>query len=288
MPAPFTPGFPDARFPSSHMIRLSIITPCWNSARTLERTLRSVLDQGYGNLEYILVDGGSQDGTVDIIRKYEGRLARWVSEKDRGVYDAMNKGIGMATGDWVGIINSDDLYAPGVFSRLAALSGEDADIHYGDVRMLYPDRQPLVVRSAAALGRASFWHMPVQHPAAFVRRSVYVEDGGFREGMRIAADYDLMLRLFLKGRRFRHCPEVWAEMDAGGLSDNRWREGKREIRESAERQGVFHPPLSLLYNLDVARVGVSKRLEGMPLLSAAQRAYRNLKASSQRSARAPG
>lgn len=259
-------------------MKLSIVTPCFNSARTLERTIQSVLDQGYGDLEYILVDGGSKDATLDIIRKYEARVTRWISEKDSGVYDAMNKGVRMATGDWVGIINSDDAYVPGLFGKLADRAREtDAEVIYGDMRMMYRDRLPRVYPSAGRLSKAGFWRMPIQHPATFVKREVYLQEGVFRDDFRISGDYELMLRFFARGRRFLHCPEVWAEMDPGGLSDTRWREGKREIRKAAEIHGIFRPPMSLLFRADVARMEVTQFMQTVPVLKVLQKAYRDAK-----------
>lgn len=270
-------GLPRAQ-DKDRALKISIVTPCFNSARTLERTIRSVLDQGHPDIEYFLVDGGSKDSTLDIIRKYEGRVTRWISEKDSGVYDAMNKGLRMATGRWVGIINSDDAYAPGTFARVEAMAESgDADILYGDIRMMYAHRLPVVYPSDGALSSASFRRMPIQHPAAFVRREVYEADGIFDPAFRISGDFELMLRFHARGRRFRHSSEVWAEMDPGGLSDKRWMEGKKEIRKALELHGAFHPPLSLLFRADVARMKVSQVLEGVPVLRDLQKAYRNAK-----------
>src|SRR6185369_4233383 len=118
--------------------KISIVTPSFNQAPFLERTIQSVLDQGYENLEYIIIDGGSKDGSVDIIRKYSSRLAYWVSEPDSGQSDAINKGLRSASGDWLAWQNSDDVYYPGAFASLAraAAAHPDAGLITGDMAMI--------------------------------------------------------------------------------------------------------------------------------------------------------
>lgn len=258
--------------------KLSIITPCFRSAQTLEKTILSVLGQGYPNLEYIIVDGGSQDGTLDIIRKYQDKITNWISEPDKGVYDAMNKGIRMATGDWIGIINSDDYYLPGVFEKINLLAGQGgAEILYADIRMNFLDRRSYVYRSAPLLSPGKFWKMPIQHPTVFVKREVYEQDGLFQETYRIGADYALILKLFMKGRRFRYVREVWVEMEPGGLSDDRWLEGKREIRKAAREYGIFAFPMNAIFHLDNLKTTFALSLQGVPVVNRVQRFYRNSK-----------
>jgi glycosyltransferase len=171
-------------------LKISIITVCYNAEKYLEEAIESVLSQDYDNFEYIIIDGGSTDGTLDIIRKYEDRLAYWVSEPDRGIYDAMNKGIAKASGDIIGMINSDDYYFPDAFKKVAAafegknLSGYIfwGDIMYNEERVL-GWRQWNVKRGAFA-----------PHPSMFCPKKVYEQLGTYNLKYKILADYDFMYR----------------------------------------------------------------------------------------------
>jgi glycosyltransferase involved in cell wall biosynthesis len=195
--------------------RISVVTPSFNQARYLERTILSVLDQGYPNLEYIIIDGGSTDGSVEIIRKYEDRLAFWVSEADRGQAHAINKGLLMATGDWVGWQNSDDIYYPGCFSSLVAAASRyaAAGLIIGNMNLLDPDDKLLrdlkyvrpTYHSILAEG------MRLTNQAAFWRKEVHQEIGYLDESLSCGFDYDWFLRL-LRVRRAAHVNRTW-----GGL-----------------------------------------------------------------------
>lgn len=145
---------------SSVLPKISVVTPSFNQAAYLERTLRSVLDQGYPNLEYIVIDGGSTDGSVEIIRRYADRLAFWTSEADRGQTDAINKGLRRATGEWVAWQNSDDIYYPGAFHDLSAVAAKHpkAGLIIADMMLIDEHDRPLrdiryVKPSYRALGR---------------------------------------------------------------------------------------------------------------------------------------
>lgn len=200
---------------NSNWPRISVITPSFNQAAFLERTILSVLEQGYPNLEYIVIDGGSRDGSVDIIRKYESRLAYWVSEADQGQAHAINKGLQRASGDWIGWQNSDDIYYPGSFTSLvrAARLSAKADLIIGDMNLVDENDQVLhqlkyvrpTYRSMLAEG------MVMTNQAAFWRRSVHGEIGYLDESLHCGFDYDWFLRL-LHRRRARHVSETW-----GGL-----------------------------------------------------------------------
>jgi len=148
-------------------MKISIITVSKNAGLTIESCIRSVLDQDYPNIEYIIIDGGSTDGTVDIIKRYEGDISIWISEKDEGIYDAMNKGINMASGDIVGFLNSDDLYAgPDILELVAeAFHNNDTDSCYGDLVYVLKDDTDKVVRNwkSCELDHELFkngWHPP--------------------------------------------------------------------------------------------------------------------------------
>ena len=213
-----------------YTMKISIITTAYNSARTLRDTMESVLRQTYTDYEYIIVDGSSKDGTVDLIREYEPRFEgrmRWISEPDRGIYDAMNKGIAMATGEVVGLLNSDDFYASDdVLSTIAqAFMLPDApDAIYGDVH--YVDEKDItkVVRYYSSKKftreRIRMGYMPA-HPSFYVRRECYERYGTFDTSYRVASDFDNILRLiYIHNIRTRYIAKDFVAMRMGGASSS--------------------------------------------------------------------
>lgn len=207
---------------------ISLITATYNSGKTVENTLRSVLAQTYKEIDYWVVDGGSKDDTMDIVRKYEplfgGRL-HWISEPDRGIYDAMNKGISHSTGDVVGILNSDDHFTSNdVLERVAAEMQADntLDAVYGDIHFIKDGAPDRIVRYYSSKYFYPFWlrfgFMPA-HPSFYARREVFEKHGLYSLDYKIAADYDMMVRLFLKHRiKAKYMPMDFVTMLMGGLS----------------------------------------------------------------------
>ena len=211
-------------------MKISIITTAYNSARTLRDTMDSVLRQSYSDYEYIVVDGASKDGTVDLIREYEPRFEgrmRWVSEPDRGIYDAMNKGIAMATGDVVGLLNSDDFYtSDDVLETIARefVSPAAPDAIYGDVH--YVDEKDItkVVRYYSSKKftskRMCMGYMPA-HPSFYVRRECYERYGTFDTTFRVAADFENLLRMiYINKIRTRYVAKDFVAMRMGGASSS--------------------------------------------------------------------
>lgn len=209
-------------------MKISIITATYNSARTIEDTIKSVLAQTYDDIEYIVVDGVSSDDTVEIVRKYEplfnGRL-RWVSEKDKGLYDAMNKGFAMATGEVVGILNSDDYFTSNdVVERfVGAFNDKDVDAIYGDIHFIKDDAPDKCVRYYSSKRFAPFClrfgFMPA-HPSFYCRKSVYEKAGYYRTDYEIGSDYEMMVRLFLVHKiRAKYLPIDFVTMRTGGVSN---------------------------------------------------------------------
>lgn len=200
---------------SSRFPKISVVTPSFNQAEYLERTLRSVLDQGYENLEYIVIDGGSTDGSVEIIRKYEHRLTYWVSQADRGQADAINQGLRRATGEWVAWQNSDDIYFPGSFHDLvqAAARHPEAGLIVGDlmlidahdrplrdIRYVKPSHQALKAEGMLLANQASFW-----------RRDVQRELGWLDEAYHCSFDYEWFLRLTEHVEAI-HVNQIWGAL----------------------------------------------------------------------------
>ena len=208
-------------------MRISIITAAYNSGRTLRDTMCSVLSQSYPDFEHIIVDGGSKDNTVSLIQelepKYKGRL-RWISEPDRGIYDAMNKGIAMATGDVVGILNSDDFYtSEDVLTKVAIQMMDDKiDAVYGDIHFVDDDDLQTCVRYYSS--RYFYWWMMAMgyqpaHPSFYCRKSVYEKHGAFDLSFNIASDFEHMLRvLFVNRIKARYIPMDFVTMRTGGAS----------------------------------------------------------------------
>lgn len=181
----------------------SVITVVRNGAAHLEQAIASVLAQSCRDFEYIIIDGGSMDGTLEIIRKYEDRIDCWVSEPDSGIYEAMNKGMGLARGELIGLLNADDFYEPDALERVAACFREKAvcGIYYGDNYVLQEDLH-LTYRRRADL--RCWLGMSICHQAMFVHRDVYRDLAGYREEFRFAADYDFLLRAVAAGVDFLH------------------------------------------------------------------------------------
>lgn len=201
--------------------KVSIITPCLNSAGTIGQTIESVLNQTYKNIEYIVVDGGSTDGTLDIIRGYlsrfQGRM-KYVSEKDKGIYDAMNKGIKMSHGRLIGIINSDDYYEfDAVENVVTHMTADRYQVVYGCCRVLN-NRQVVDVLKNSHQDLAD---QMIPHPTCFVTRNVYCDFGMFLKTFKIANDYELMCRLYKSGEvKFIQIKRILANFRMGGTSSN--------------------------------------------------------------------
>jgi glycosyltransferase involved in cell wall biosynthesis len=207
-------------------MKVSIITVCYNSASHVEDAINSVAAQDYGNIEHIIIDGGSTDGTIALLEKHDGRIASWISEPDRGIYDAMNKGIGMATGEVIGLLNSDDFYYnSSIISQVAAaFEDQKIDAVYGDLIFIDPENLNRTVRtySSAKWSPARFarGYMPA-HPTFFVRRKYYEKFGLFETDYRIAADYEMLIRLlFVNKLKYKYLPLTMVKMRKGGVSSS--------------------------------------------------------------------
>ncbi|HEX5001807.1 MAG TPA: glycosyltransferase family 2 protein [Bacteroidia bacterium] len=207
-------------------MKISIITITYNSAKTVEETIKSVAAQDYQDLEYIIVDGKSKDRTLEIVNKYASKISNLVSEKDNGLYDALNKGIKLATGDVIGMLHSDDVYSDSnVISKVAALfeSSSQPDAVYADLVFVDRTNPDKVLRTwkAGEYEPGSFlkgWMPP--HPTFFVKREVYEKLGGFNTTLKLSADYELMLRFIHKnGIRVAYLPETIVKMRMGGVSN---------------------------------------------------------------------
>lgn len=214
-------------------MKISIVTSTYNSDSTIEETLKSVLCQTYCNWEIIVVDGASTDGTTGILKKYEplmGGRMRWISEPDKGIYDAMNKGIRLASGDIIGILNSDDYYTTddilqtiiNTYNEEEKNSGQKLDAIYGDVHYIKPGAPDICVRYySSAIFRP--WKLRIgfmpAHPSFYCRREVYDKVGLYSTDYHIASDFDMMVRVFhCNSFNYRYIKKDFVTMRTGGIS----------------------------------------------------------------------
>ena len=208
-------------------MKISIITITFNSAKTLLRALESVQAQTYKDIEHVIVDGQSTDGTRKLIEAYakEHANVRWISEKDDGIYNAINKGIAMATGDVIGLLHSDDtLYSTDSIEYIAnAFAQTDANVVYGDLQYRKGGKVVRHWKSNAFNSRTLKYGWMPPHPTVYVRREVYEQVGPYDDWFRISADYDMLLRIFTAGYKTYYIPKVLVSMEIGGVSNRNTR-----------------------------------------------------------------
>lgn len=205
-------------------MKVSIITVTYNSEVTIEDTLRSVALQTYSNIEHIIIDGSSKDKTIEIVKKFN-HVVKIISEPDKGIYDAMNKGINIATGEIVGILNSDDFYqSDNIISKIVQVIEEkNVDSVYGDVKFVKSENLNKIVRYYSSANwnseKFAFGYMPA-HPSFFVKRKAYQNCGLFKTDYKISADYELMVRfLYVNKLSSQYINEPLVVMRAGGVSN---------------------------------------------------------------------
>ncbi len=203
-------------------MKVSIITVTYNSEKYIASCIESVLSQNYADIEYIIVDGASRDNTNTIIKSYGNRISKYISEPDKGIYDAMNKGIQMATGDIVGILNSDDFFPDNnVIAKIVAIFSErEVDALYGDIAFVRPENTEKVIRYYSAKkftpARFKYGYMP-PHPSFYAKRALFETYGMYKLGYKIAADYELLIRFLFRYKLKYALPERH-----NSIYENRW------------------------------------------------------------------
>lgn len=205
---------------------VSVITICFNSEQTIRKTIESVLKQTYKNVEYIIIDGNSTDSTVSIIKEYmpkfHGRL-KWISEVDKGIYDAMNKGIEMANGSWIGIINSDDWYELNAIEKIINECEENVDeVIYGNGSDVYTfnNKEYTVISKQPEELSVLLKGVTLHHPSVFIKKEIYEKYGTFSLKYKLASDYELLLRLYVAKVKFKYVDALIANFRIGGASSN--------------------------------------------------------------------
>lgn len=243
-------------------ILVSIITPCFNSEKTIARTFEAMIRQTYQKIEYIVIDGGSTDGTLEIIREYEKNfpfLFRYVSEPDKGIYDAMNKGIRMATGKLIGIVNSDDYYADDAIKNIVdAYDGADYRILYGFQRNIKEGQETQIFINH----HSQLQYMMITHPTCFVTKNIYNDFGVYDTTYRSSSDYEFMDRIYHQiPDCFVPVYHVISNFEEGGMSSTQL--GVRETLKIKMKRGYiskFRYVMSCLYSRLVEVVQWFKRM----------------------------
>jgi glycosyltransferase involved in cell wall biosynthesis len=236
-------------------MKISIVTAVYNASSTIADTLASVASQTHSDIEHIVIDGSSTDGTQAIVQSQTQGAVKFISEPDRGIYDAMNKGVAIASGDIIGFLNADDIYAhKGVLAAVVqTMQASNLDAVYGDVSFFNadrPDREVRRYRSARFKPSRIAWGWMPAHPAIFLSRKVFERAGPFKTDYRIAGDFEFVARVFHAGAlRYRHLAEVLVRMRTGGVSTGSWRNTlllNREVLRACRENGIYTNPAMIL------------------------------------------
>ena len=218
--------------------KISIVTITFNSEKTLDETIKSVVSQDYHNLEYLIIDGGSKDGTLDIVERYRDKIAYVVSEQDNGISDAFNKGITAATGEIIGIINSDDILLPGALYAVANEYPFDVDVYRGRTVIWNKDKETKISIKPTMEFPINKMIKAVCHQSTFVTKEAYNKYGIFTVGMKYMMDADLLHRYYNCGAKFKYIDKDLAIFRLGGLTDNSWDKKLSEYRSMIRRNGL--------------------------------------------------
>lgn len=236
-------------------MKISIITVCWNASATLEETIKSVASQTYNNIEYIIVDGGSTDSSVDIIKKYTNVIDKWVSEKDKGLYDAMNKGVAMATGDYIGILNADDtFFEKNTIEKVAKfLQDNPLDACVGDI---VQHKNGKIIRKYSSKNwipeKLKIGFM-APHPSIFFKKELFQKFGDYKLGYKIAADYELIIRYFIKHTiTWKYSGITTTSMSVGGASSSglsSYNKITEEVAKAFTDNKISYSPFKVKYRV---------------------------------------
>lgn len=226
---------------------VTVVTVCFNSESTIERTFKSVFNQNYPNLEYIVIDGGSTDGTLAIVDRYRDRIAHVISERDGGIYDAMNKGVRLATGEWIHILNSDDFYASSDALQIAVPQLDRSRTNYFQMWRQFEDGRRDLQDWTYRRWRL-FVSAFLPHPGLIVSSEQYESIGRYDTGYRIAADHDMILRLTARWPGLKHDLPLTV-MQQGGYSEANMTRALREFKAVTIRHGLPRPVASFVYQL---------------------------------------
>ncbi len=221
------------------MMKISVITICYNAAKTIEETINSVIHQDYPELEYIIIDGGSTDGTIEIVNKYRDKIAYFVSEPDNGISDAFNKGIKVSTGEMIGIINADDLYYKDAMKTVNAFfeANPNTDVTFGDF-LSFSNEEYWGRRKKPNTNLPDLkFTFELNHPTVFVRRRAYEKFGLFSLDYKLAMDYELLSKMYFGGIEFSYINQIISCYREGGISQTQEKNTIKEHKTIAIRNG---------------------------------------------------
>ena len=212
-------------------IKVSIITIVLNQSKTLKKTIDSVKNQNYDNIEYIIIDGGSTDGTIEVIKENNKYISHWISEKDKGISDAFNKGLKFCTGELIGIINADDWYEKDAIRNVVSQM-KSGDVFYGNMQYWKKN-----TKTHLAHANHTFLNkeMTINHPTVFVKKKVYDLLGNFDLTYSCAMDYELLLRFYTNKVKFVYIKKTITHMQGDGISDINWLLGCREVKRAKDK-----------------------------------------------------
>ena len=228
-------------------MKVSLITITYNSEKTLEDTILSVVKQKNSDIEYIIVDGGSTDGTFGIIEKYKKYISTLISEPDEGISDAFNKGIRAATGDIIGIVNSDDFLAPNAINAVVEAVANDSgfDVYYGN-SIMFSEKEAYTYKPGADLTKFPLY-MVISHPATFIKRSAYEKYGSYDLKYKCAMDFELLSKMYCKGAKFKYLDKTLTCFRLGGVSKKKSLVTEQESCNIAIRNGENKARVRLWY-----------------------------------------
>lgn len=217
---------------------VSIITVVYNAEKTIEQTIESVLNQTYNNIEYIIIDGQSTDNTLNIINKYKSKIKHIICEKDKGIYDAMNKGIALASGKVIGLLNADDYYEGDTVENIIKHFRTGLVNYYGALRNIEDNNKTFIISATNDLSKLKRG-MVINHPTLFVNREVYERFGKFSLDYKIAADWDFTLRCYLQGVEFIKISEILSNFRIGGASSGISPQYLKEMSVIRKSNGLY-------------------------------------------------
>ena len=231
-------------------MKVSIVTICYNGVQYLEQTIHSVLQQTYPDIEYIIIDGGSTDGSIELIKKYQDKIYYWISEPDGGISDAFNKGIRVCTGEIIGLINCDDWFELDAVEKVvaAAKANSNAEVFYGNMQTWENGAKGMFTLPGDQIADLKY-EMILNHPSCFAKKKAYDQQGLFLTDFRYAMDYELMLRFYLRGVQFKYIDDYLANMRNGGASDLHWLGAYKEIYRAHQLhlKSKFLPCLNFIF-----------------------------------------